>query len=120
MDKPRLLYVNAAILLLSPIAALIIVPLYGFTVGYDAFEWSVFAAFMMATGLSITAGYHRLWAHRAYEAHPAVRLFFAVLGACALQNSILHWAADQRKHHRFVDDGTSTPILRPAVSGSLT
>ena len=79
MDKPRLLYVNAAILLLSPIAALIIVPLYGFTVGYDAFEWSVFAAFMMATGLSITAGYHRLWAHRAYEAHPAVRLFFAVL-----------------------------------------
>ena len=115
MDKPRLLYANAAILLLSPIAALIIVPLYGFTVGYDAFEWSVFAAFMMATGLSITAGYHRLWAHRAYEAHPAVRLFFAVLGACALQNSILHWSAAHRKHHRFVDDRDLDPY--PATRG---
>ncbi len=115
MDKPRLLYANTAILLLSPIAAAIIVPLYGFTVGYDAFEWSVFAAFMMATGLSITAGYHRLWAHRAYEAHPAVRLFFAVLGACALQNSILHWSADHRKHHRFVDDRDLDPY--PATRG---
>lgn len=115
MDKPRLLYVNAAILLLTPIVAAVVVPLYGFTVGYDAFEWSVFAVFMMATGLSITAGYHRLWAHRAYEAHAAVRLFFAVLGACALQNSILHWSADHRKHHRFVDDRDLDPY--PATRG---
>jgi stearoyl-CoA desaturase (delta-9 desaturase) len=75
----------------------------------------VFAVFMMATGLSITAGYHRLWCHRAYEAHPAVRLFFAVLGACAIQNSILHWSADHRKHHRFVDDRDLDPY--PATRG---
>jgi len=115
MDKPRLLYPNVVVLVFIPIAAAIIVPLYGYTVGYDAFEWSVFAVFMMATGLSITAGYHRLWCHRAYEAHPAVRLFFAVLGACAIQNSILHWSADHRKHHRFVDDRDLDPY--PATRG---
>ena len=115
MDKPRLLYGNVAVLILTPIAAAIIVPLYGFSVGYDAFEWSVFALFMIATGLSITAGYHRLWAHRAYEAHVSVRVFFALLGACALQNSILHWSADHRKHHRHVDDGDLDPY--PATKG---
>ena len=115
MDKPRLMYGNALVLILTPIAAAIIVPLYGYHVGYDSFEWSMFAVFMITTGLSITGGYHRLWAHRAYEAHYSMRLFFALLGACALQNSVLHWASDHRKHHRYVDDTNRDPY--PATKG---
>ena len=52
MDKPRLLYGNAMVLFLTPLAAAIIVPLYGYRVGYDAFEWWVFAIFMLTCGCS--------------------------------------------------------------------
>jgi stearoyl-CoA desaturase (delta-9 desaturase) len=59
--------------------------------------------------MSITAGYHRLWAHRAYQAHWSVRLPMMLFGAMALQQSILVWASQHRIHHRFVDDVERDP-----------
>lgn len=59
--------------------------------------------FYAATALSITGGYHRLFAHKTYEAAPGVRWFYALFGAAAFQNSILKWATDHRIHHQFVD-----------------
>ncbi|KAF3385442.1 Acyl-CoA desaturase [Penicillium rolfsii] len=55
------------------------------------------------TGLTITAGYHRLWTHRAYRAHIVLRILLASIGAGALQLPIRTWARDHRAHHRFVD-----------------
>ena len=59
---------------------------------------------LWACGIAITAGYHRLWAHRAYEAHWSLRLVFMLFGAMSIQNSILIWASGHRTHHRYVDD----------------
>ena len=91
------------------VAAVIAVPLYGAWIGYSTASWIAFAVFLVASGLSITAGYHRLWSHRAYEAHPALRMFFMLFGAMAIQNSIYIWAAGHRPHHRFVDDVDRDP-----------
>ncbi|KAF7590724.1 hypothetical protein BBP40_002515 [Aspergillus hancockii] len=55
------------------------------------------------SGISITAGYHRLWAHRAYSAHPLLKIALAILGASAGQGSIRTWCRDHRAHHRYVD-----------------
>jgi stearoyl-CoA desaturase (delta-9 desaturase) len=60
-------------------------------------------------GMSITAGYHRLWSHKSYKAHPFVRFVFALGGACALQNDVLHWASDHRRHHAHVDNNNKDP-----------
>ncbi len=57
----------------------------------------------LVTGLSITAGYHRLFTHRAYAAPAPVRAVFAVIGAAAFENSVISWAAAHRFHHRNVD-----------------
>ncbi len=91
------------------VAALVAVPLYGMLVGYSTASWVWFALFLTASGLSITAGYHRLWSHRAYQAHWSVRLFFMLFGAMAIQSSIYIWAAGHRPHHRFVDDEALDP-----------
>ncbi len=104
MNKPPLSVLNVSVLALTPLFALTVVPLYGYYVGYDVTEWLVFALFMLMTGLSVTGGYHRLWAHRSYEAHAAIRVFYAIWGACSAQNSVFYWAADHRRHHRYVDD----------------
>lgn len=51
----------------------------------------------------ISAGYHRLFAHRTYEAHPVLRFFLLTMGAGAFQNSAIVWAADHRRHHARTD-----------------
>ena len=45
------------------------------------------------TGIGITAGYHRLFSHRAYDAAAPVRFVFALIGGAAWQSSIITWAA---------------------------
>ena len=107
--KPPLILINNIIFIGLPIAALLLVPAWGFYRGYDAFEWGWALAFLYLNGMSITGGYHRLWAHKSYEAHPALKWFFAFWGAGALQNSILVWASDHRRHHRHVDDNEQDP-----------
>jgi stearoyl-CoA desaturase (delta-9 desaturase) len=107
--KPPLIPVNVVIFVGLPLAALILVPFWGLQHGYDSFQWLWAVAFLYLNGLSITGGYHRLWAHKAYEAHPALKCFFACWGAGALQNSILCWASDHRRHHRHVDNDERDP-----------
>ncbi|CEM12744.1 unnamed protein product [Vitrella brassicaformis CCMP3155] len=51
--------------------------------------------------LGITAGAHRLWAHRSYEASWEARLVLLVWNCIANQGSIYHWARDHRVHHRY-------------------
>ncbi|KAJ5956648.1 Fatty acid desaturase type 1 core [Penicillium viridicatum] len=55
------------------------------------------------TGLGITAGYHRLWAHRSYEAGLPIRIFLACVGGGAVQGSIRWWGSKHRAHHRWTD-----------------
>ena len=107
--KPPLNWVTVVIFIGFPIAAMILVPLWGIYNGYDAFQWLWALAFLYLNGLSITGGYHRLWAHKSYSASPALKWFFSFWGAGALQNSILIWASDHRRHHRHVDDRTHDP-----------
>jgi len=84
-------------------AAVTVLPWYFWTQHVGAAPWIFFAFCMYATGLSITAGYHRLWSHRTYEAHWSLRLFYMLFGAMALQNSILIWGSMHRVHHKNVD-----------------
>ncbi|BGP49818.1 stearoyl-CoA 9-desaturase [Rhodotorula kratochvilovae] len=87
--------------------ALTIVPalaIYGaFTtqLKWQTAAWSVVYYFF--TGLGITAGYHRLWAHRAYTASLPLQYFLALGGSGAVEGSIKWWARGHRAHHRYTD-----------------
>lgn len=109
LPKPPINWIVATIFVGTPLAALVLVPLWGLTHGFAGWQWGVAVLFLYLNGLSITGGYHRLWAHRSYEAGPALRLFYALWGAGALQNSIKIWASDHRRHHRHVDDNERDP-----------
>ncbi|KZN46946.1 acyl-CoA desaturase [Pseudoalteromonas luteoviolacea] len=109
MNKPPIIWTNVIFFSLSFLAAVTLVPWYGFEYGYTLTHWVAFIACMFYAGMSITAGYHRLWAHKAYETHPIIQVFFALGGAFALQNSILHWSSDHRVHHGQVDDPVKDP-----------
>jgi stearoyl-CoA desaturase (Delta-9 desaturase) len=60
-------------------------------------------AWFVLCGSSITAGYHRLFAHRTYEAVPWLRFVVLLFGAASAQKSALTWANQHRVHHSKVD-----------------
>lgn len=103
-ERPEINWVPAIILTATPIAALTVIPWYAVAHDFSTAAWVSFVILLALNGLSITGGYHRLWAHRAYEAHWSLRLVFMLFGAMAIQNSILIWASGHRTHHRYVDD----------------
>jgi stearoyl-CoA desaturase (delta-9 desaturase) len=96
-------WVNAAFITLTPIAAVTATLLY---VHYSGFHWGdlvSFAIMYALTGTAITAGYHRYYSHRTYEAHPLVQIAMLIFGAAAVQNSLMSWVSDHRYHHRHTD-----------------
>ncbi|MBI2071112.1 MAG: fatty acid desaturase [Elusimicrobia bacterium] len=96
-------WVNIAFLTLSPIAAIIGAVLYIYHQGFHWVDLVLFVFMAMSTGVAITAGYHRYFAHRTYECRPGIQFLYHLFGAAALQNSVLYWASDHRYHHRYVD-----------------
>jgi stearoyl-CoA desaturase (delta-9 desaturase) len=72
-------------------------------------------SFYVACGLSIAAGYHRLFAHRTYRAAAVVRWALLAFGAATFQNSALSWSADHRAHHADTDgSGDPHPVTHGA------
>ena len=102
--KPPLHWTAVIMFIISTFGALVVAPIYGFMHGYDSSAWIACIVLFFITGIAITGGYHRLWSHNAYEAHPILRVWYAFWGATALQNTILDWCSGHRVHHRHVDD----------------
>lgn len=107
--KPGIVWSNAIFFALTNLAAVTLVPWWGLTQGFGVAAWLAFGVLLALGGMSITVGYHRLWAHRTFKARAPLRLFLAILGAMALQNSIYNWSARHRVHHRYVDDTGRDP-----------
>ncbi|KAI5845394.1 delta-9 fatty acid desaturase [Tricharina praecox] len=63
--------------------------------------WSI--VYYYNTGLGITAGYHRLWAHSSYSASLPLKIYLAAVGGGAVEGSIRWWSRDHRAHHRYTD-----------------
>ncbi|KAI0790362.1 delta9-fatty acid desaturase [Abortiporus biennis] len=68
---------------------------------WETFVWSIVYYFI--TGLGITAGYHRLWAHRSYNASKPLQYFLCLAGSGAVEGSIKWWSRGHRAHHRYTD-----------------
>lgn len=102
--KKPLDWVNILFLTLTPLFAIALTIYFLLTFNGPTWPFWLLALLLASlTGLSITAGYHRLISHRAYDAHWSVKLFFLIFGAAAFENSALKWCSDHRVHHHHVD-----------------
>lgn len=96
-------WVVFAYLFLSPVAAVAGVLVYLYCNGIHFLEPIHFFTMYLLTGLGITAGFHRYYAHRSHEAHPLVQLFYLIGGAVVMQQPVLQWARNHRVHHKYAD-----------------
>ena len=100
--KQQIDWQNSSILILFHLLALTAI-VYLAMGDFSVWTVGLGVAWFVFSGLSITAGYHRLFSHRSYQAHPVLRGLFLLFGAAAVQNSALKWCADHRCHHAHTD-----------------
>lgn len=60
-------------------------------------------ALYAVSAIGITVGYHRLFTHRSFSAIRPLKIALAVSGSMAVEGSVIGWAANHRRHHRFSD-----------------
>jgi len=82
-------------------------------------DMALFAAMWLLTGLGLTVGYHRLFAHRAFAVAAPVAALLLILGSMAARGPMISWAATHRRHHQLSDsDGDShSPNLHGTGTG---
>ncbi|RZC32996.1 FA desaturase domain containing protein [Asbolus verrucosus] len=104
-EKPKyvwkLVWGNILLLLILHIFAIHGLYFAIITVKWETVLWGYFLGFI--TGQGITAGAHRLWAHRSYKAKLPLKLILCFFQTLALQTPIYDWVRDHRVHHKYVD-----------------
>ena len=64
-----------------------------------AAAWVAFGLYVVK-GVGVTAGFHRLLAHRSYKANRVVQFVLGLAGSLAVQGGPLWWVAHHRHHLR--------------------
>lgn len=64
-------------------------------------SWWLCSVFYVISGLGVTAGAHRLWAHKTYKARMPLQVLLMLFNCVSFQNDILVWSRDHRVHHKF-------------------
>lgn len=109
----RVNWITAVFLFATPVGAAIWGALHIHANGVTLAQVAFFLAYLAITAMSITAGYHRLFAHRAYEARAPLRALYLLFGAATFQDSAIAWSADHRAHHQNIDrDGDPYNVRR--------
>ncbi len=101
IKKPE--WENIVFFSVTTILGIVGAPLYIRHFGISISELLLFIFYALASPLSITIGYHRLYAHSTYKASPLVQLLLLFFGAAAFEQSALKWASQHREHHLYVD-----------------
>ena len=60
------------------------------------------------TSIGITVGFHRHFAHAAFQTHQVMRIVLAILGSMACQGPIVYWVSNHRRHHQYSDEPGDT------------
>lgn len=84
-------------------------------VGTSAAAITTAVVLYLVRGFGVTAGFHRLLAHRSFQTSRPVQFLLALAGSLAMQGGPLWWVAHHRAHHRDTD--TAGDIHSPGVHG---
>ena len=103
LPKRKVRWLGIVFFLVIHTVGIIGTPLYIYYYGITAPELALFFFFVVATGMSTTLGYHRLFAHGTYKTSTPVRFFLLLFGAATFEESALKWASQHRQHHLFTD-----------------
>jgi stearoyl-CoA desaturase (delta-9 desaturase) len=71
--------------------------------GFHWIDLGLLVGMYLLTGLGITIGYHRLFAHRSFATSKTLTALWAILGSMAVEGPVIRWVATHRSHHKHSD-----------------
>ena len=98
----KLAFINL-LAVIVPFAGLLVAMGLLWGVGFDWVQLAIFLFMVIASGLGIAVGFHRLFTHNSFKTPSPVRYALAALGSMAVQGPVISWCADHRKHHQHSD-----------------
>ena len=66
-------------------------------------SWFFFLFLYLFSGLGVTAGVHRYWAHKTYKATLPMQIVLMCFNCISMQNDIIEWCRDHRVHHKYTE-----------------
>ena len=94
--------INLLVILL-PLVGLVAAIAYAWGWGVGWVEVALLMGMYVLTGLGVTVGFHRFFAHKSFDTGPIVKATLGVLGSMSVQGSIISWSASHRCHHQHSD-----------------
>lgn len=109
-------WLHAYTTLLVPLAGTVLALTQAVTHGVRWLEATLLVGMYAVTMMGVETGYHRLFSHRSFKAHPALRALLAICGSMAAQGPVIYWATNHRLHHARSD--TQEDLHSPRVDAS--
>ncbi|MBI1900870.1 MAG: acyl-CoA desaturase [Planctomycetia bacterium] len=100
---PLRMRIVTAVVVIIPFLGLVAAAILLWGIGFSWTHLGLLLGMYVATGLGITVGYHRLFTHRSFETNCVVKFILGMLGSMAVQNSVILWVAQHRRHHQLSD-----------------
>lgn len=99
--KAPIVWFNVVVALIGHILAV-----YG-TIWYGPYaKWPSYVFYLclyLFSGLGVTAGVHRYWAHKSYKARMPFQIALMLFNCLSMQNDIVEWCRDHRVHHKYTE-----------------
>ncbi|MFG0328497.1 MAG: acyl-CoA desaturase [Phycisphaerales bacterium] len=94
--------------IILPFVGLIAAMILAWDRGFDWIQLALLFGMYVVTGLGITVGFHRFFAHKSFSTNRYVQAALAVMGSMACEGPLLRWVAYHRSHHQH-SDGEEDP-----------
>lgn len=85
------------------IGAWAFIPSLYFAIQHSSIWFLVSFAIYLSIAVTVTAGYHRLFSHAAFECSRVWHWIFGLIGTVSLNSAPVHWASVHMAHHKFAD-----------------
>ncbi len=92
-----------ALLLLAPFAGVLTAIVWLFGRGVTVLDLGLLVVFYAISGHGLTAGYHRMLAHRGFVATRGTKIGLCVAGSLGFEGAAIGWVANHRRHHAYTD-----------------
>ncbi len=108
--------------LLLPLVGAIVAVISSLVTGVGWVELAVFFGMFVWVTLGLEVGFHRLFAHRAFQTSKPLQAFWWISALMAGQGSGTYWLATHRRHHAHSDSPSDphSPLCRTGREGEET
>lgn len=110
----RIQQFHAGGIILIPLIGSIVAMTLATRFGVGLVEIGILLLMYGLTSIGITVGFHRLFAHGAFQTYQSIQIILAILGSMACQGPIVYWVSNHRRHHQYSDKpgDTHSPYYR--------